>query len=106
VETALRDGQLYISAVGQFARVLTPGNEAAVLPRFFGRSAREAAEVVAELMPRAAPPVRAMVTLAGGSATSTATGAAIILVRPAPPAPATKFLPLTGAARPGPMPEG
>jgi len=51
--------------VGQLARVLTPENESAVLPRFFGRSAREAMEVVAELAPRPAPPVREVVTALG-----------------------------------------
>jgi 5-methylcytosine-specific restriction endonuclease McrA len=48
--------------VGQLARVLTRENEAEVLPRFFGRSAREAAELAAELLPRAEPPMRALVT--------------------------------------------
>ncbi len=36
VEEALRAGRLCLSAVGQLARVLTTGNEAEVLPRFFG----------------------------------------------------------------------
>lgn len=62
VEAALRGGRLCISAVGQLARVLTTENEAAVLPRFFGRSAREAAELAADLLPRAEPPMRALVT--------------------------------------------
>jgi len=42
VEEALRAGRLCLSAVGQLARVLTPANEAEVLPRFLGLSAREA----------------------------------------------------------------
>jgi hypothetical protein len=62
VEAALRAGRLCLSAVGQLARVLTPENEAAVLPRFFGRSAREAAELVAELQPCPEPPRREVVT--------------------------------------------
>ena len=62
VEVALRSGRLCISAVGQLARVLTPENEAAVLPRFFGCSAREAAELAAELLPRTNPPGREVVT--------------------------------------------
>jgi hypothetical protein len=37
--------------------VLTAANEAEVLPRFFGRSAREAAELAAELLPQANPPL-------------------------------------------------
>jgi 5-methylcytosine-specific restriction endonuclease McrA len=62
VEAALRGGQLCISAVGQLARVLTEENEGAVLPRFFGRSAREAAEVAAALLPCPSPPRREVVT--------------------------------------------
>jgi len=64
VEAALRDGRLCISAAGELARVLTPGNRAEVLPRFFGCSAREAREVAAALAPRTDPPRREVVTLA------------------------------------------
>lgn len=67
VEAALRSGQLCISAVGQLARVLTTGNEAEVLPRFLGLSAREAAEIAAELLPRADAPRREVVTLLAAS---------------------------------------
>jgi hypothetical protein len=63
VEAALRSGRLCISAVGQLARVLTIQNEAAVLPRFLGLSAREAAEVAASILPRTEPPRREVVTL-------------------------------------------
>lgn len=63
VEAALRSGRLCISAVGQLARVLTPENEAEVLPRFLGLSAREAQEVAAALLPCPAPPRREVVTL-------------------------------------------
>jgi 5-methylcytosine-specific restriction endonuclease McrA len=63
VEDALRGGRLCISAVGQLARVLTPANEAAVLPRFFGRSAREALELAASILPCPNPPRREVVTL-------------------------------------------
>jgi 5-methylcytosine-specific restriction endonuclease McrA len=62
VEAALRDGRLCISAAGELARVLTPQNRADVLPRFFGRSSREAREVAAALAPRADPPRREVVT--------------------------------------------
>jgi hypothetical protein len=55
VEAALRDGRLCMSAVGQLARVLTVENEAAVLPRFFGRSSREAQEVAAAILPAPVP---------------------------------------------------
>ena len=44
LEAALRSGRLCMSAVGELARVLTPENEAEVLPRFLGCSAREARE--------------------------------------------------------------
>jgi len=62
VEVALRDGRLCLSAVGELARVLTSDNEAAVLPRYFGCSAREAREFTAALLPRADPPRREVVT--------------------------------------------
>jgi 5-methylcytosine-specific restriction endonuclease McrA len=62
VEEALRDGRLCLSAVGELARVLTRDNEAAVLPRYFGCSAREAREITAALLPRADPPRREVVT--------------------------------------------
>ncbi len=62
VEEALRAGRLCLSAVGQLARVLTPENEAEVLPRFFGLSAREAQEVVAAIRPDPTPPRREVVT--------------------------------------------
>ena len=46
-------------------RSLTEENRAEVLPRFFGLSAREAQEIVAELQPREAPATRTVVTGAG-----------------------------------------
>jgi hypothetical protein len=58
----LRDGRLCLSSVAALAKVITPENKADVLPRFFHRSKREAAEVVAELKPVEAPPRRAVVT--------------------------------------------
>lgn len=62
VEAPLRDGRLCLSSVAELAKVLTPENLAAVLPRFFGKSAREAREVVAALSPREAVPARTVVT--------------------------------------------
>jgi hypothetical protein len=58
----LRDGRLCCSATAELAKVLTDENMEAVLPRFFGLSAREAQEVVAELQPREAPATRVVVT--------------------------------------------
>jgi hypothetical protein len=58
----LRDGRLHLTSVTQLARVITPENRAEVLPRFFNRSKREAREVVAELVPAVAPPLRTVVT--------------------------------------------
>jgi hypothetical protein len=58
----LRDGRLCLSSVTAVAKVITPENRAEVLPRFFHRSKREAAEVVAEIRPVEAPPRRAVVT--------------------------------------------
>lgn len=62
VEAALRGGRLCLSAVGELARVLTAENEAEVLPRFCGRSSREAREVAAAILPRSSPPQREVVT--------------------------------------------
>lgn len=63
VEAALRDGRLCLSSVVELAKVLTPENQAAVLPRYFRLSAREAKEVTAELAPRSAIPARTVVTV-------------------------------------------
>ena len=75
VEAPLRDGRLCMSSVVELARVLTAENEAAVLPRFFHLSAREAREVVAELAPREDAPVRTVVT-------SVETGSALPVTAP------------------------
>ncbi len=58
----LGDGRLCLSTTAELAKVLTKENRAEVAPRFFGLSAREAREVVAELLPRDVPPLRAVVT--------------------------------------------
>jgi hypothetical protein len=63
VEAALREGQLCLTVVGELSRVLTPENEAKVLPRFLGVSSREAKEVVAAIFPCPEPPRRDVVTL-------------------------------------------
>jgi hypothetical protein len=74
----LRDGRLCLSSVTALAKVITPENRAEILPRFFHRSKREAAEVVAEIRPVEAPPRRAVVTA----------------VRPSAPAAGVPVLPL------------
>jgi hypothetical protein len=58
----LKDGRLCLSTTAELAKVLTEENRAAVLPRYFGLSAREAREVTAELLPCPAAPVRDVVT--------------------------------------------
>jgi hypothetical protein len=62
VEAALREGRLCLSVVGELSRVLTPENEAEVLPRFLGVSSRDAKEVVAAILPCPEPPRRDAVT--------------------------------------------
>jgi hypothetical protein len=57
----LREGRLCLTSLGELARVLTEENMAEVLPRFLGISSREAKEVVAELLPRPAPPMRTVI---------------------------------------------
>ena len=58
----LRDGRLCLTSIIEAAKVVTPENWEAVLPRFFGLSRREAMEVVAALQPYPAPPTRTVVT--------------------------------------------
>ena len=58
----LRDGRLCITTMASLARVLTPENRAAVLPRFFHLSKQEAKIIAAELLPVANPPRRTVIT--------------------------------------------
>ena len=58
VEDALRRGDLCLTSVIEVAKVLTAENAAEVLPRFFGKSARDAAVVAASIRPVQDPPVR------------------------------------------------
>ncbi len=58
----LREGRLCLSTIAELAKVLTEENRAVVAPRFFGLSAREAQELVAELQPRQVPSTRMVVT--------------------------------------------
>jgi 5-methylcytosine-specific restriction endonuclease McrA len=55
LEGPLRDGSLCLSTVCELSSVLTPGNRAQVLPRFFGLSKREAEALAVEIQPAAAP---------------------------------------------------
>ena len=58
----LRDGRLCITSIVELATVLPPENRGEVLPRFFHRSKREAAEGAAEIRPQEAPARRELVT--------------------------------------------
>jgi hypothetical protein len=62
VEAALRTGRLCITSVVELARVLTPENQAEVLPRFFHCSKREAQAVAVAICPKEVVPQRAVVT--------------------------------------------
>jgi hypothetical protein len=62
VVAPLRSGNLCLSTVLELSRVLTPENQAAVLPRFLGASKWEAKVIAAELCPAEAPQRRAVVT--------------------------------------------
>jgi hypothetical protein len=62
VAEALRAGHLCLNSIIEASKVVTPENCETVLPRFYGLSRREAEEVVAELQPHPAPPVRTVVT--------------------------------------------
>jgi hypothetical protein len=58
IEAALRRGDLCLSSTIEVAKVITRENAAEVLPRFFGKSARDAAFVAASIRPVENPPVR------------------------------------------------
>ena len=69
---ALRDGRLCLSTVGEAAKVLTSDNVGAVLPRFFGLSAREAAALALSIRPVESPPIQERVTRFPGARAETA----------------------------------
>jgi hypothetical protein len=58
VGAALRRGDLCLSSVVEVSKVLTTANAAEVLPRFFGKSSRDAAFVAASIRPVEDPPCR------------------------------------------------
>src|SRR5689334_7758964 len=87
VVAPLRSGKLCLSTVVELSRVLTPENQAEVLPRFLGASKWEAKVIAAELCPAESPQRRAVVTAlipAPPAAVARATPAAPAL--PEPPA--------------------
>jgi hypothetical protein len=61
VEAALRNGRLCLSSAIELAKVITPENAADVLPRFFGLSSRDAAQVAVSIRPVDDPPQRDVV---------------------------------------------
>ncbi len=83
----LRDGRLHLTSVTQLARVITPENRGEMPSRFFHLSKREAREIVAELVPAAAPPLRTVVTPVR-SAPLAPTPPSALAVLPDEPAPA------------------
>lgn len=100
----LRDGRLCLTSVAELAKVLTVENVEEVVPRFFHRSRREAAEVSAALRPVEQPPKRELVTVA--PATPLATNRDIpVAVHPGEPllrvghADAMRTIPLTEQLR-------
>jgi hypothetical protein len=120
VEDALRLGKLCLSSVVELAKVVTPENLSEVLPRFFGLSRREAAEVVVSIRPVENPPTREVVTMSqpgptrsrprvDNPAVSAAEDAAALHLRPAEVASSMDVLLPTetvvpaAAPRPGPM---
>jgi hypothetical protein len=58
----IREGRLCFTTVAVLASVVTEENLAAVLPRFYGLSKKEALELAAELKPRTVVPTRTVVT--------------------------------------------
>src|SRR6185369_3018990 len=62
VVAPLRSGKLCLSTVVELSRVLTPENQASVLPRFLGLSKWEAKVIAAELCPAESPQRRVVIT--------------------------------------------
>jgi hypothetical protein len=75
----LRSGKLCLTSIIEAAKIVTPENWETVLPRFYGRSKREAMEVVAALQPDPAPPVRTVITAAPPSASHAASTGTLAL---------------------------
>jgi hypothetical protein len=69
VGAALRNGDLCLSSVNELAKVITAENAADLLPRFYGKSARDAAFLAAAIRPVENPPERFLVTPVRVSAT-------------------------------------
>src|SRR6185369_9780252 len=92
VVAPLRSGKLCLSTVVELSRVLTPENQAEVLPRFLGASKWEAKVIAAELCPAESPQRRDIVT-----AVSPVLPA--MVARPAPAAPPLPEAPAGDGAR-------
>jgi hypothetical protein len=75
VEAGLRQGRLCLSTVIEVARVITPENRHEVLPRFFGRSRREAEMLAASMRPAEVIPIRDVVTTVRPAAKAIVAGA-------------------------------
>jgi hypothetical protein len=87
----IKDGRLCLTVVVELARVLTRENRNDVLPRFFHLSRQEAMEVVAELTPRPAPPLRQVTTAVRASPPA-------MFAIPAPSSPAARPVPVASVA--------
>ena len=94
----LQDGRLCISSIIELAKVLTPENREAVLPRFFHRSRQEAKAVSAELAPMEAAPHRTVVTALPAAAPARA----VVIAAQAPALPSLAPPPADGGALAGP----
>jgi hypothetical protein len=93
----LREGRLCLTSITEAAKVVTPENWEAVLPRFYGLSKREAMEVVAALQPHPAPPTRAVFTAPSPAAARDASPTLLLDVGTAPALAAAE-----GESRPSP----
>jgi hypothetical protein len=70
VEAALRRGDLCLSSMIELAKVITPENALEILPRFYGLSRREAADVAVSIRPVEKPPVREVLAFSRPSVAS------------------------------------
>jgi hypothetical protein len=106
VAEPLRDGRLCLTSIIEAAKVVTPENWEAVLPRFYGLSKREAMEVVASLHPHPEPPTRTVFAAPSQAAARDATPTSLLEVgtAAAPPAASTQDEPRPSLGWPDELP--
>ncbi len=101
ITDALADGRLCVSTLGEIRKVIAPNNAAAILPRFFHCSAREAKEIAAAIAPAAASPRQDLITKLRAVPRTIPTRADLSAID-AVPTPEPKPIPGVQTSEPGP----